>query len=125
VTWRENGFEGLYRWDFEGAHDLKVIGHPSKYTNPLTVSGSSVRISVTSESGSPSSLYGLKLVLNPVFSLATACKLPGFRADLERLRSEYSVGTMAHDVSLVSHLDEAAATKGRYYLFPYASFSLT
>ena len=112
VKWRSNGFEGLYRWDYRGAFDLKVIDSPNKYSNPITLPSKSVKVSVVSESGTSSSLYGLKLIVKPTYSIYQACKLPGFRSDLERVRSEYTVGSMAHDIALVNYIDKISLSKG-------------
>lgn len=82
-----------------------------KSRNPLSIPGSSVTVSVISESGAQSSLYGLKMILKPVFPVLRACRLAAFRQDLEKLRSEYSVGSMTHDAALIKYLDQVAISK--------------
>ena len=71
VVWKDSGFEGLYRWDFEGSFDIKVIGAFSKNTNPLIIPSNKVRVTVTSVSGEPSSLYGFRCIVRPTYNTST------------------------------------------------------
>jgi hypothetical protein len=40
VMWRDSNFQGLYRWDYEGCFDLKVVGHSDKSLKPIIIQGS-------------------------------------------------------------------------------------
>ena len=112
VTWRDSGFEGLYRWDYEGCFDLKILGSLEKNANPISIPSSSLKVSIISDAGVPSSLYGFRCIVSPIFSATTAMGLPKFKSDLERLRSEYSIGTLAHDEALISYINRESVSKG-------------
>jgi hypothetical protein len=46
VQWRDSNFTGLYRWDFDGCFDLKVVGRSEKALQPIVVDGNKVTIDV-------------------------------------------------------------------------------
>ncbi|CAM9310758.1 unnamed protein product [Chrysoparadoxa australica] len=51
VRWRDLDFCGLYRWDFEGRWDIKVVGESDKSTKPVLLRGDTLELTV--EPGPP------------------------------------------------------------------------
>lgn len=46
VQWRDSDFTGLYRWDYDGCFDVKVVGRAEKALRPIVVDGNKVTIDI-------------------------------------------------------------------------------
>ena len=59
----------------------------------------------------PGASYGYRCIVKPNFSISTVSCHESFRIDLERLRAQYTVGALRHDLALVRYVNQVARAR--------------